>query len=86
MIIALLVIVFSIRESNSVIQLPALENNQLPGTDFGFDYQTLLADIDFNITDGSVILSVLALSTEACTPCLNNVADYRDAINTDEAI
>lgn len=86
MIAALLAILFSSREFGPEVQSPAMQIYQHPDIDFGFDFHTLLADTDFTNTDESAILSVLAMSPEACTPCLNNVADLRDAINADEAI
>lgn len=85
-IAALLAIAYSSRESGPEAQLPAMQIYQHPDTDFGFDFHTLLADADFTDSDDPAILSVMAMSPEACAPCLNNVADLRDAIVADEAI
>ncbi|TVR13707.1 MAG: hypothetical protein EA391_13790 [Balneolaceae bacterium] len=83
---ALLAIAYNSRETAPEVLPPAVHNHQHPDTDIGFDFHSLLADADVKASDDAAILSVMAMTPEACTPCLNNVADLRDAIDADDAI
>lgn len=83
---ALLAIAYSSQESVSEAPLPDVYTNQHLVIDYGFDFQSLLVDANLTANDDPAIISVMAMSPKTCTPCINNVADLKGAIDSDEDI